>query len=456
MADSDFPSDNPVVEEHAPAMIENTNVSQIEINEDTGVCSYDVENLVNSGKRLPKLTEKGRQFQMDVAIKEFNNFLRKFKRCLKNLSVQLTIADDAGALKLAFKAAHSTSSDVENALVNLNGIMDSNDLSFYTSEYEKLDEELSAQSPKVKELLRTISHSDGSSSSSFCGSKRNAKSVLVDTVCTGLSSKHESEMLRMKRVQKLEQAAASKTQLAFHKAQQDFKQKRAALDDAEQRFRLEREIAVLEASVKASREAEERKSGGSLADDLSVIPVESEEDKQKRIYGSIGDRISDPEVNLANESTSCNDKVLADVNKGKDEIEDANRHNTAMTDMQHGTTTSRNLAAIIDRPVPSYRLPDVKIQPFDDNIVDYPAWEIAFNAIVDGQVNNIDLKINLLSQHLTGDARSLVIGLLSQRTKSSYDAARKRLKDRYGNPSILCQALLDKIEDWPIVKPNQP
>ena len=456
MADSDFPSDNPVVEEHAPAMIENTNVSQIGINEDTGVCSYDVENLVNSGKRLPKLTEKGRQFQMDVAIKEFNNFLRKFKRCLKNLSVQLTIADDAGALKLAFKAAHSTSSDVENALVNLSGVMDPNDLSFYTSEYEKLDEELSAQSPKVKELLRTISHSDGSSSSSFCGSKRSAKSVLADTVCTGLSSKHESEMLRMKRVQKLEQAAALKTQLAFHKAQQDFKQRRAALDDAEQRFRLEREIAVLEASVKASRVAEERESGGSLADDLSVIPVESEEDKQKRIYGSIGDRISDPEVNLANESTSCNDKVLADVNKGKDEIEDANRHNTAVTDMQHGTTTSRNLAAIIDRPVLSYRLPDVKIQPFDGNIVDYPAWEIAFNAIVDGQVNNIDLKINLLSQHLTGDARSLVIGLLSQRTKSSYDAARKRLKDRYGNPSILCQAFLDKIEDWPIVKPNQP
>ena len=158
-------------------------------------------------------------------------------------------------------------------------------------------------SNRVKELLRAISHSDGSSSSSFCGSKRSAKSVLADTVCTGLSSKHESEMLRMKRVQKLEQGAALKTQLAFHKAQQDFKQRRAALDDAEQRFRLEREIAVLEASVKASRVAEERESGGSLADDLSVIPVESEEDKQKRIYGSIGDRISDPEVNLANEST---------------------------------------------------------------------------------------------------------------------------------------------------------
>ena len=152
MADSDFPSDNPVVEEHAPAMIENTNVSQIGINEDTGVCSYDVENLVNSGKRLPKLTEKGRQFQLDVAIKEFNNFLRKFKRCLKNLSVQLTIADDAGALKLAFKAAHSTSSDLENALVNLSGVMDPNDLSFYTSEYEKLDEELSAQGPKVNPI----------------------------------------------------------------------------------------------------------------------------------------------------------------------------------------------------------------------------------------------------------------------------------------------------------------
>ena len=235
-------------------------------------------------------------------------------------------------------------------------------------------------------------------------------------------------MLWMKRVQKLEQAAALKTQLAFHKAQQDFKQKHAALDDAEQQFRLKREIAVLESSPKASREAEERESVGSLADDLSVIPVDSEEDKQKRAYDSIGDRISDPEVDLANESRSCNNKVSADVNKGKDEIKDANRHNTAVTDMHHGTTTNGNLAANIDRLVLSYRLPDVKTQPFDCNIVDYPAWEIAFNAIVDGKVNNIDLKINLLSQHLTGDARSLIMRLLSQRTKGSYVAARKRLK----------------------------
>ena len=84
MADSTFRSDNPVVEEHAPAMSENANVSQIGLNEDAEVCSYDVENLVNSGKRLPKLTEKGRQYQLDVAIKEFNNFLRKFKRFIKN------------------------------------------------------------------------------------------------------------------------------------------------------------------------------------------------------------------------------------------------------------------------------------------------------------------------------------------------------------------------------------
>ena len=83
-------------------------------------------------------------------------------------------------MKLAFKVAHSTSSDAENALVNLSGIMNPNDLSSYTSEYEKLDEELSAKSSKVKELLRTISRSDGSSSSSFCGSKHSAKSVLAD------------------------------------------------------------------------------------------------------------------------------------------------------------------------------------------------------------------------------------------------------------------------------------
>ena len=44
----------------------------------------------------------------------------------------------------------------------------------------------------------------------------------------------------------------------------------------------------------------------------------------------------------------------------------------------------------------------------------------------------------------------------SNQTKQAYEAARARLKERYGNPSILNQAFLDKLDGWPQIKTNQP
>ena len=58
------------------------------------------------------------------------------------------------------------------------------------------------------------------------------------------------------------------------------------------------------------------------------------------------------------------------------------------------------------------RIRDVKIEPFSGNVVEFPAWEIAFNALIKSQLTSIELKINLLSQHLSGEAKFLVLGLL--------------------------------------------
>ena len=106
-------------------------------------------------------------------------------------------------------------------------------------------------------------------------------------------------------------------------------------------------------------------------------------------------------------------------------------------------------------PVMSCRLPEVKIEPFSGNVLEFPAWEIAFNALIENRVSSVAMKINLLSQYLCDEARSLVLGLLCNYSEDSYKAARKRLKQRYGNPTIISQAFLDKLHNWPSIKPNQ-
>ena len=60
----------------------------------------------------------------------------------------------------------------------------------------------------------------------------------------------------------------------------------------------------------------------------------------------------------------------------------------------------------------NYQIPKVKIEPFGGNATEFPAWEIAFDALKGHKDISVVLKLNLLSQHLKGEARSLVIGLL--------------------------------------------
>ena len=97
----------------------------------------------------------------------------------------------------------------------------------------------------------------------------------------------------------------------------------------------------------------------------------------------------------------------------------------------------------------------IEIDAFSGNLIEFPAWEIAFDALIDQQVSFVELKPNLLSHHLSGEAKSLVLGLLFNQTKQAYEATLARLKERFGNPSMLNHAFLDKLGSWPQVKANQ-
>ena len=79
---------------------------------------------------------------------------------------------------------------------------------------------------------------------------------------------------------------------------------------------------------------------------------------------------------------------------------------------------SLNLAS----PLIGYQLPKIKIEAFNGKVTEYPAWEIAFNgkvteytaweiafnALIDQNVQSVELKLDLLSQQLTGEAKLLV------------------------------------------------
>ncbi|XP_078495461.1 uncharacterized protein LOC144750543 [Ciona intestinalis] len=97
----------------------------------------------------------------------------------------------------------------------------------------------------------------------------------------------------------------------------------------------------------------------------------------------------------------------------------------------------------------NYQLPMIKINIFAGNVLEFPAWETAFEALVERKSTFVAQKLNLLSQYLIGEPRELVQGYLLLQTEEAYYEAKARLKARYGNDSIIAKAFIDKLNNWP-------
>ena len=342
----------------------------------------------------------------------------------------------------------------------------------YADRFEALESEQKECIAKARETLQTfirLNDRRSECSSSFHSERRqdtiSSKDACSASVRTGKSSKasNSNRSIHEERLLKVVKVAELKTQLSFHAAQAKLKEKRASLEEEERRLALECQIATLESGVKASVEAEQMEENN-RSDHLSTIPSKSSKDKHNIIIASIDNNfviesVESPQSEPENiEFPSKIQEINVSSNtwpESYSKIVNADNNKVCFsTDNQLMNKFDKTLQ--ISQPIISYQLPTIKIEPFDGTVIKYPSWEIAFNALIERNVYSTELKLNLLSQHLTGEAKSLVGGLLTNHTETAYLTARARLKDRYGNPSLVSEAFLDLLGDWPAIKPNQP
>nr|XP_039251003.1 uncharacterized protein LOC120328550 [Styela clava] len=109
-----------------------------------------------------------------------------------------------------------------------------------------------------------------------------------------------------------------------------------------------------------------------------------------------------------------------------------------------------------DRGGAQYRLPEIKIEVFTGEIIEYPSWETAFNGLVDNKAACVEQKLNLLSQYLSGEPKELVQGYLLLQTEDAYVMAKEELKRRYGNSNLISKAFATKLKEWPNIAPHDP
>ena len=79
-------------------------------------------------------------------------------------------------------------------------------------------------------------------------------------------------------------------------------------------------------------------------------------------------------------------------------------------------------------------VPIPKPPVFYGNILEYPKWENAFDALIEDQVVLPNYKLYYLGEYTSGAAQKTISGLLGLRTEDAYKRARKILKERFGDP----------------------
>ena len=85
-------------------------------------------------------------------------------------------------------------------------------------------------------------------------------------------------------------------------------------------------------------------------------------------------------------------------------------------------------------------LPIPKPPVFSGNILEYPKWSSAFDALIEEDAVKPSRKLYYLGEYTTGKAQTMINGLLGLQTEDAYSRARNILKDRFGDPFKVYEA----------------
>ena len=97
----------------------------------------------------------------------------------------------------------------------------------------------------------------------------------------------------------------------------------------------------------------------------------------------------------------------------------------------------------------SGHLSKLSISVFNGDPMQYPVWKSAFNALVDSRPLELDMKLNLLNQHVAGKPKQVVEHNLLIGTEDAYQKARPVLQGRYGNCNVVGTDFINQLEKWP-------
>ena len=100
------------------------------------------------------------------------------------------------------------------------------------------------------------------------------------------------------------------------------------------------------------------------------------------------------------------------------------------------------------------RLPLPKPQPFAGRSLKFPQWQVAFETLMSQADVNDTQRFYYLKDSLSGPALECINDMFLLDPQHAYPLAMTRLKERFGNPSVIANAYYEKLSSWPRITDN--
>ena len=113
-------------------------------------------------------------------------------------------------------------------------------------------------------------------------------------------------------------------------------------------------------------------------------------------------------------------------------------------------------ARATDKLALSSQVSKISVPVFTGDPLEYPIWNSTFYALVDSKQMNVQSKMNLLSQYVSGKPKQVVDYYMLIGTNQAYQEARELLHERYGNENVVSTAFISKLNSWPKVNAKDP
>ena len=431
-------------------------------------------------KRDRKLTEKGLEYKLEIAIKERNEAHSKFTKQVKRIYSFLQEGIDYRSLeneretldsvKEYFNEAHQVLSYVSpeeetQTLYQYFDLRDREYLECRTRVSDRLREIERARSEKTKSVKSFKSRSSSALSRSF---RKSALAMQLEAETKAAKLEVELKFLQqdteVRKLQLLKEAALARAEAS---TASKFVSKESEIESSESREQQETEVTnpdvcdIKEREDTPSRNTHTKKEDIAnkgdtpthttpKREDSNLHAIKTEDTKDEKEPASSPHREIVPLHPDAASFRSYSDVVYPQgaqplgppIEPGGSTLRDLIRLQQIQTELSAMIVNQQRMSA----------LPVQEPPMFSGNLLDYPIFIHAFETIIESKVDADKDRLYFLNKFTTSKANEVVKGFVTLNTPNGYEQAKKLLARRFGNPHHVAEAYKSKLRKWPKIK----